>query len=291
MATESHVSRTPFVILFIHGSWHTPAHGAALKTAAESAGHEFICPALPTMHDHGLNFPYSSTATEAPKVRPPEGGWPDFRSDVAVVRKCLEQLVIRESKTVLLAGHSYGGWPASEVLTEEFTLKKRAAEGKKGGVAGLFLIDSFLVPMGMTMTEIFYEMLAFPGYEGPGWVDVWPESGLSSAKEPLVWFYNGMPEDEANEAIAKLKPQCAVGLSLPTEHLGFLNVPCVYILGENDQLLTKEYQMHMVERAKGLGAQIKVYRRDSDHSQYVLARKHVGETVRLMEDFMRELGC
>lgn len=127
-----------------------PEHYALLVGALEAQGFEISNPALPTMEVSAAS-PYDLTHLDS---RPPPAGWPNGFTDAEVIKAEIRTLV-NAGRTVLLIGHSYGGWVATESAAPELRLRNRAAKGQTGGIVGIFFISGYVLPAGQSIHTFF----------------------------------------------------------------------------------------------------------------------------------------
>lgn len=137
-------------IVLCCGSFHTPQHYGALVKALESKGLEVIVPALPTMNVSQA----SPQATSEIDPHAPPSGWPTGYTDAEVIKAAIRKQA-DAGKKVILAGHSYGGWLATESATPELRLDARAAQGQSGGIIGIFYISGYVLPQGQSIDSFF----------------------------------------------------------------------------------------------------------------------------------------
>ena len=121
-------------VLFVHGSWHTPAHFAPVREVFEKAGFPTSCPRHPSVGK-----------------LPPIG----FEEDSQCIFDELVTLVDKEARDVIVVGHSYGGVVATQAVKQRFAKKVRAEEGKKGGVLRILYICAFMVKDGQSLADPF----------------------------------------------------------------------------------------------------------------------------------------
>lgn len=125
------------IIYLVHGGWHSPLFYQPLLESLQKRGYETICPLLPSCGDakaHGFRSISSHT-------------------DGASIEEDLHRLIEIKQRDVLLIAHSYGGCPASEAAKAHFGAAVRQAEGKAGGIVGMFYISAFLTPEGENCAE------------------------------------------------------------------------------------------------------------------------------------------
>ena len=119
-------------ILFIHGSWHNPAHFEGIRNLFESQGYPTSCPLQPSI-DH----------------RPPTG----LKEDAQVIQDELTKLIHKQQKEVLVVAHSYGGIVATESITQDLSINARREKGLKGGVLHILYMCAFLLVEGKSLAS------------------------------------------------------------------------------------------------------------------------------------------
>lgn len=141
-----------FTVVICHGSWHTPAPYQPLVDALTAKGIEAYCPQRPTCDLSQLNVGDVNNPNFDRKA--PPGGYPLPSDDAAEIGMLLDKL-IAQGKSVLLAGHSSGGWVAAEAALPARQAPVRARQGEAGGVIGIFFIGAFIVPQGQSVHTFF----------------------------------------------------------------------------------------------------------------------------------------
>lgn len=86
---------------------------------------------------------------------PPPGGYPQPADDVKFVIQLLNKLIIEDGKSVVLFGHSSGGFTATESAIPALLAKNRKSEGAEGGIIGIFYAAAFLIPVGESVHSFF----------------------------------------------------------------------------------------------------------------------------------------
>jgi pimeloyl-ACP methyl ester carboxylesterase len=140
-------------VVVCHGSYHTPAPYEPLVQALEARCIKAYCPQRPSCDLSKLNV--GDVNHPDFDREPPTGGYPTEADDAHVVIKLLEKLVIDEGRLVLLVAHSSGGWVATEAAQPALQATARKAEGKHGGVIGIFYIGAFIIPVGESVHSFF----------------------------------------------------------------------------------------------------------------------------------------
>lgn len=141
-----------FVVVICHGSWHTPAPYQPLVDALVAKGIEAYCPQRPTCDLSQLNV--GNVNNPDFDRREPPGGYPLPSDDAAEIGLLLDKL-IAQGKSVLLVGHSSGGWVAAEAAIHARQAPVRARNNETGGVIGMFFIGAFIIPQGQSVHTFF----------------------------------------------------------------------------------------------------------------------------------------
>ena len=171
-------SRGTFSVVVCHGSYHTPEPYQPFLEALRAKGVEAHCPQLPTSDLRLMNvgdLQHPDYDREIPKL-----GYPQPADDALVINELLIQLIVDESKHVLLVGHSSGGFVATQVAIPELQAKNRVAKGEAGGIIGIFYASGFLIPVGESVHSFFQPKDGSPAVVPPYCefhVSVWILSG------------------------------------------------------------------------------------------------------------------
>lgn len=121
-------------ILFVHGSWHNPAHFGPVRAIFEVAGFPTECPAQPS---------YNASPEEMPDP---------LAKDVEAVTNALAAL-IDQGREVLVVLHSYGGVVGTQAVHERFGVAHRRWNGLRGGVTQLLYMAAFVLPEGESLVS------------------------------------------------------------------------------------------------------------------------------------------
>lgn len=127
------------VVVLIPEAWHTPVHYSSFIDAMSSLGYAMACEQLPT----------GSTETDSSESDNMAG----FNDDVSMIYQLVFDLVSDGNDIVVIA-HGYGGFVASEALTD-LGKEERAGAGKSGGVVGLISVAGLLPVQGDTLLAAF----------------------------------------------------------------------------------------------------------------------------------------
>lgn len=139
-----------FSVVICHGSYHTPEPYQPFLDALKSNGIDAYCPQLPSSDPTKLDV---GDVTKPDFSRtPPTGGYPQPADDVKVINELLTQLIYKESKNVIVLGHSSGGFTATASAVPELQAKNREGHG---GIIGIFYACGFVIPVGESVHSFF----------------------------------------------------------------------------------------------------------------------------------------
>ena len=136
-------------VVICHGSYHSPAPYLPLIQALQSRGIDAYCPQRPTCDLANLNIGNDIHHPDFDRP-PPETGYPSDTDDVNAVLDLVKRLV-RDDRRVLLAGHSSGGWVASQAAIPDV----QSTADQTGGVIGIFYFGAFVIPVGESVHSFF----------------------------------------------------------------------------------------------------------------------------------------
>jgi pimeloyl-ACP methyl ester carboxylesterase len=227
------------VLIFMPGAWHSPDCFAKVTGPLSEAG-------------------YTIKLVHSALFDPPPDAIPDtYHPDVEQIQTQI-RVAILEGKKVVLFGHSFGGLALSA-----------AVEGFEEHITGMILCAAWLIPKGKAPADL--------GGPAP-WHKFNDEHTLVEPIDPRYRFYHDLTEEEANVAIARLKPHaCRAGATV-TPFEGFRAVPTTYIMCTQDRAIPLEMQEKMVDVfAKDSG--IKTIQLDSSHSPFMSVPDRVVEII------------
>ncbi|PQE18183.1 FAD binding domain-containing protein [Rutstroemia sp. NJR-2017a BBW] len=219
---ETHTKPT---ILFVHGSWHHPAHFAPVRKLFEAAHYPTECPVQPTYN---------------PEPSPP-GPPVSLSDDARVIQSQLTKLVEEEGKDVIVVMHSWGGMVGSEATKKSYSKKDRSQQGKPGGVLKLVYLCALIVPLGKSLM-----MARGDNDEIPPWLIV-QEGGLITMADPARRFYNDLSPVEQDRWLAELRPTSVLTQSAPLTHAAYQHYDSAYLFCKADEAIPLEFQKIMVE--------------------------------------------
>lgn len=126
------------VLVVAQGSFQKPMVYQQLCEKLREHGYVVKLPELPSCSDNP-NISQFTLADDAQSVQ-------------RVVRELVD-----EGETVVVVCHSYGGLVGSEAISEDLTYASRKTQGVSGGVIHMFLVASFLLPIGQSVLDAFGE--------------------------------------------------------------------------------------------------------------------------------------
>ncbi|KAI6093212.1 alpha/beta-hydrolase [Hypoxylon rubiginosum] len=221
-------------IVLLQGTFQVPEVYHKFAALIESRGFPVVQPSYPSLSNQDS---------------------PDFTKktladDVAVVEAVIKQLVDGEGKTVLVAMHSYGGLIGAEAVPEELTVKSRKARGLSGGVAYLFYVSAFVLPMGQSVATAVGDS---PDH------DHW--DGRFKMRDSLATMYYDLPAEEAAYWAEKVIPQSNAVKETPMKRCAYTYLPSTYVVCTADHAVPPFVQEMSAQLA---GAEVKKI--DSGHS-------------------------
>ena len=181
----------------------------------------------------------------------PAGVGPGVAEDAAVVRRALDDV---DGPVVVLA-HSYGGIPVSQ------------ATAGATGVAHVVYLAAYQLDAGESM----FSFHGVPAPESPA--GLMPITG-----DPRAMFFQDVPDDLAEQALAQLGPQSLRSCTEPLTAAGWHTIPATYLVCERDGALPVELQEQLALRS---GA---VRRLPSGHSPQL---SMPGELAAVLTDVVR----
>ncbi|KAJ4136525.1 hypothetical protein NW768_004140 [Fusarium equiseti] len=237
------------VIAIIQGAWHRRPHYEAFAQALTSKGYTVLQPG-------------NTTAGLVDNIK-----GKTYLDDVEVIRQTL-QPSLDEGKKIVLVCHSYGGIPGS-AATEGYQIHEREAKGLKGGIIHVVYVASFALPVkGLSL------LAAVGGKFGP-FLDR-TEDALYLNEGAKDTFYNDLPSDEADKALAHCALQSTASLETPADFVATdITVPKTYVVCDIDHCIPLEGQKAM---AGAMGESVTI---ESIHAGHVpfLSEEAMGKVV------------
>ncbi|KAF8864375.1 hypothetical protein BDZ45DRAFT_571653, partial [Acephala macrosclerotiorum] len=232
-------------ILFIPGLWEGPTVFSTVTSLLSSPPHSYPV----------LTAPLISTGTRSPNN-------PTMKDDEASIRSVVQKLVEEEEKEVVLVMHSAGGFLGCGAI-EALELKKRAEEGKKGGVRKLVFLCAGIAPVGHTHVDL-------PFMD----IETAKEAGEMHCVKPRQLLFNDLSPTEIEKWLPLLRSQPLSGWNGTTTYTGWTETPSVYLICESDQILPEEYQIQATMMTES-----KVERCKSGHMVMLSMPERVVEVV------------
>ncbi|PYI09488.1 hypothetical protein BO78DRAFT_405003 [Aspergillus sclerotiicarbonarius CBS 121057] len=257
-------------VVICHGSYQTPVPYEPLIQTLQSHGIDGYCPQRPTSDLSRLNV--GDVNHPDFDREPPAGGYP---SDTGFNQ---------DGKLVLIAAQSSGGWVATQAAVPALQAKPRQAEGKAGGIIGLFYMGAFVIPVGESVTTFFqpkdgtFYTPPFLRFHKHG------ATGLATTVDGPRFLFNDMDPEDAEKWAAMLTASPIMTERLTND--AYLVLPCAYLVTENDLCLAKEYQEGMITLQSQRGADFTVYHAPSGHSPHL---SWTGGVAEKMEEFVGKI--
>ncbi|KAE8152970.1 alpha/beta-hydrolase [Aspergillus avenaceus] len=273
------ISTFQFAVVICTGSYHTPLPYQAMMDHLAARGIESHCPQRPSCDLKNLNV--GDVNNPDFSREPPAGGYPPAAADAAVVGDVLDRL-IDEGKSVVLVGHSSGGWVAAEAAKPERQVQNRALIGKPGGVVGIFLYGAFIIPAGESVTTFFAK--AGTSNDTSHWLK-FHENGLVTPLDTHLHLFSDVDEETGKKWGATLTAEAF--MTSPLTHDPWSALPCAYVVMERDAILPPAYQEGMIAaQSQTSGRTFKVYRAPYGHEPNVSWPEGLAEKI---EEFGREV--
>jgi pimeloyl-ACP methyl ester carboxylesterase len=124
-----------------------------LVDALKAQGIDAYCPQLPTSDLAKLNV--GDVDRPDFDLGPPAGGYPQGEQDAEVILSILKPLIEEQGKSVILLGHSAGGWVATQAAQKELHAKERVKQELPGGIVGILYVGAFIIPVGESIHSFF----------------------------------------------------------------------------------------------------------------------------------------
>ncbi|MEV0842809.1 alpha/beta hydrolase [Actinocatenispora sera] len=227
-------------VVLVHGAWHSPWCWNPVVAELDQYG----------IHSVTVDLPSCRTVDGAPAG--------DMHADAAEIRNTLDRY-----EDVVLVAHSYGGIPATE------------------GAAGHPAVRHLVYVAAYNADE--GESLGGYAVPNPGPDVLNPPADLTMGENGMMGvrtdraatlFYNGMPADAAEAAVAQLRPMSAAVLSQTPTAVAWRDIPSTYVLTGQDNATPTVVQRELCKRA---GAVIELG--DSCHSPMLAAPKRVADII------------
>lgn len=251
-------------ILFVPGFWEGPAPFAQVSSLLRGSGFPTEIAALP------------STGKLSP-------GSPSMLDDIAAIRSAVTKLV-ESGKEVVMVMHSGGGFVGSNAI-EGLGIKARGEAER--GVIKLVFLTAAVFPEGFKLQPlpffaidvclIFFCLLLcliFFFSRDPTEFTV-VQGGAMHCKSPETNLFNDLDPASAEKWTKELQPQPSEGWADTVTYCGWKDVPSVYLVCENDQVIPAPMQLQLAELAGS-----KVEKCGAGHMPFLSMPEKVAEVVK-----------
>lgn len=162
---------------------------------------------------------------------------------------------------VIVVAHSYGGIPVTVAATAD-------------RVPHIVYVAAFALDAGESLLG------AVGGVAPPWWVVDGPLVTAGTADLPATGiFFNDLPDREATEAAARLRPQSLRGFTDELPTAAWRTIPSSYVVTELDAAIPAEAQAGLAARAGST-----VHRMPSGHSPFLSRPEALAELIDLVPD-------
>jgi len=259
------MSSSEFVVVVVHGSYHTPEPYQPFLDALKAEGIDGYCPQLPSSDLSKMDV--GDISNPDFDRDPPANGYPQPADDVKVIHTLLEKLINKEAKKVVLIGHSSGGFTATASATPEFQAKNRKTGS--GGIVGIFYIAAFLIPVGESVHSFFQPKDGSPPVVPPYCIfHKHGAAGLASTNEGAKYFFNDVDEAKAKYYESTLTASPVFSTVLTND--AYTALPAKFLVTENDQALFAAYQEGMLAlQNQRPGVDIAIVKAPAGHSPHL----------------------
>ncbi|MCJ1358656.1 MAG: hypothetical protein MMC33_008656 [Icmadophila ericetorum] len=236
------MAQTKPTFVIVPGAFHSASCYEPLFSALRSSGYETKTGTLKSVVD-------------ASKV---------LGDDIAFVKEeLLLPLIEQEGKDVVVACHSYGGFPTS-VAIAGLSKVERTAKGEKGGIIGLIYICAFVPREGLALFDMI-------GGKWAPWHVPKEDIGLIGFTNPHATFFADVPSALSNDVIANLDDHSMPSAQSPCppthySHPAYDHGCRVYIRTAQDAALPVFVQDMMIEAS---ACEWDVRRFETSHSPFL----------------------
>jgi hypothetical protein len=247
---------------------------ASFTDALRHEGFECHCPQLPTAD---LEYLGVDPANPDYDRDPPASGHPPQSHDSSILKTALNVLVEEQGKEVLLVAHSSGSWSAAEAATPLYQRGARLAEGKQGGIIGIFNIAGFLIEPGRSIWSTFSGQPNDAPKVDPAWTTT-QRYELSIVNNPTFWLFHDLDPADV-ERLCKSLTACPY-LTADLTNDAYAALPGGYLICMSDRVLPLEYQKAMITSTEGrTGKGMWVYRAPGGHASCFSCEKVCVESI------------
>lgn len=263
------MSSTPKpTFVLVPGAWHNASVWDKVSAQLTERGYKCVAITLP------------STTGDAAAT---------FLDDVTAARTAIEAETA-SGNDVIVVVHSYGGLVGVSAV-RGFTRKphsgpaSRNATEPHGNVIGVALMATGFAIEGMSMLD------GNNGQPPPQWV-INEETGFADiVVDARDMMYHDLPEDEGKQWVSKLEKQSVHALQKGGEHVyaGWQDVPCWYLVTEQDHALPPAMQEYLVKMVVDQGADVTQKGIQASHSPMLSRPDETGQFLMdAMEDMVKK---
>lgn len=223
------MSRANIEIVIIPGSFAQPAPYDILVNGFKAQGYNARVVALLSAND-GTRFPAATMQDDAAEIR-------------AAVESILDDP--EKPRDVVLAVHSYAGFPGSEAL-KGLNRADRSAQGKNTAVIGFVGIASFLPQEGDSLREVMGIIEGSPASE-----DRVPGGYLATIPPEFAPFlFNDLDPAEGARLLATMTRHSSDSYDGKVSYAAWRDIPTLQIIPAIDLIIPVPKQELMYDKAK-----------------------------------------
>lgn len=223
------MSKDKVEIIIVPGSFALPPPYEVLVEGFKAQGYNARIVALLSAND-GTRFPAATMQDDAAELR-------------AAVESVLDDP--ENPRDVVLAMHSYAGFPGSEAL-KGLSRADRAAQGKNTAVVAFVGLASFLPLEGQSLRDIMEVVEGSPASE-----DKVPGGYLSAiAPEFAAYLFNDLDPAEGARLLATMTRHSSDSYDGKVSYAAWRDIPALQIIPSVDLIIPVPKQELMYEKAK-----------------------------------------
>lgn len=202
-------------------------------------------------------------------------GNPSMLDDIAAVRSAVTKLV-ESGKEVVMVMHSGGGFIGSNAI-EGLGIKARGEA--KGGVIKLVFLAAAVFPEGFKHSPLPFftiDVSLILACSRPN--NIYKDTiqaGALHCKSPEALLFNDLDTASAEKWTKELQPQPSQGWDDTVTYCGWRDVPSVYLVCENDQVIPPPMQLQLAELAGS-----KVEKCGAGHMSFLSMPEKVADIVK-----------
>ncbi|KAI0165826.1 Alpha/beta hydrolase fold-1 [Xylariaceae sp. FL1272] len=206
-------------LVFVHGAWHSTESWDDVRAQLDKKGWETEAVAYPSPGGRSTNV--------------------GLQDDTQVIRQALQRLCDGGKKIVLVV-HSYGACP-SATASEGFSYRRRAAEGKRGGIVMFVYLTGFVIPRAKSLMEALGGQLAW-------FMNLDEETNWVTVDSPDKVFYHDVEPEMKSKFVQLLRPEPKRVFLDPVTYEPWTDMPCAYLYCKEDQAIPMWLQQKMASQ-------------------------------------------